>query len=285
MLQSIKQIKSRIRSVENSKKVTSAMQMISVAKLNQTQSKLFSLRPYALKLEGLMHNLACLPHSLPLEYFKNNGARDNSVLCVITSDNGLCGVYNQNVIRAAEEFLEDSGRDKVSLILIGQKGLNYFRKSGVKIMNSYVGLNARFSQGVCDKITAQLIQVFLSGEAGSVFLAYSSFGNSIIQTALVEQFLSIKPKNLKPVEYIAEPNLKNILAGLVLQYLVVKMRLVFLEAFTCEHAARTVAMKTASDNAKELLEGLVLLRNKVRQAGITQDILEIASSVEALRGE
>ncbi|MDD5408804.1 MAG: ATP synthase F1 subunit gamma [Candidatus Omnitrophica bacterium] len=283
MSQSIKQIKNRIRSVENSKKVTSAMQMISVAKLNRIQNKLFSMRPYALELEHLMYNLASLSPDLSLEYFKKDTVRDSVLLCVITSDSGLCGVYNQNIIHAAEEFIGSNGPERVSLVLVGQKGLNYFRKRGVKIINSYIGLNAKFSQAVCDKITTQLMQLFLTGQASSVYLAYTSFENSIIQKAVIEQLLSIEPKNLKPVEYIAEPDLKSILAGLIPKYLMAKMQLVFLEAFTSEHAARTVAMKTATDNAKELLEGLVLLRNKVRQAGITQDILEITSSVEALR--
>ena len=283
MPQPIKQIKNRIRSVENSKKVTSAMQMISVAKLNRMENKLFILRPYALKLESLMHNLASLSHGLELEYFNKSTGRENIALCVITSDNGLCGVYNQNIIRAAEEFLVNNGTDRVGLILVGQKGLTYFRKSGAKIINSYVGLNAKFSQSICDKITTQLIQIFLSGQVNSVYLLYASFENSIIQKVAIEQLLSIKPKKLRPVEYITEPDLKSLLADLIPQYLLVKMRLVFSEAFTSEHAARTVAMKTAADNAKELLEGLILLKNKVRQAGITQDILEITSSVEALR--
>lgn len=280
----IKQIKNRIRSVENTRKVTAAMQMVSVAKLNRIQDALFALRPYALRLENLMHNLAGLSKRDPLDYFKKSSGSGDIALCVITSDSGLCGAYNQNIIRAVEGFLDKNGADKVKLILIGQKGLNYFRSKPVKIINSYLGLNAKFIQSACDKITAQLIQLFLSGQAGSVYLAYTYFENSIVQSARIERLLAIESKEEKPVEYIAEPDLKSIFEDLVPQYLLVKMRLVFLEAFTSEHAARTISMKTATDNAKELLEGLLLLRNKVRQAGITQDILELTSSVEALKG-
>ncbi len=284
MSQSIKQIKNRIRSVENSKKVTSAMQMISVAKLNRMENKLFSLRPYALRLESLMHNLAAVSQALPLEYFKNNIAQDDTVLCVVTSDSGLCGVYNQNIIRAAEDFIKIRGIDKVKLVLIGQKALSYFRSRPAKIINSYVGLNAKFSPEACAKITAELSGLFLSGKAGSVYLVYTYFENSITHRPSLERLLSIEPKEMKPIEYIAEPDLKSILADLIPRYLSVKLQLVLLEAFTSEHAARTISMKTATDNAKELLGGLVLLRNKLRQAGITQDILEITSSAEALRG-
>jgi len=284
MSQSIKQIKNRIRSVENSKKVTSAMQMIAVAKLNRMENKLFSLRPYALRLESLMHNLAASSKGLPLKYFNNNAGQADIGLCVITSDSGLCGVYNQNVIRAAEEFIRDHGADRVKLILVGQKALSYFKSRPVKIIDAYVGLNAKFSQSTCAKITASLSDLFLSAKAGSVYLAYTYFENSISQKPILERLLSIEPKEIKPIEYIAEPDLKSILEDLIPGYLLAKLQLVLLEAFTSEHAARTISMKTATDNAKDLLDGLVLLKNKLRQARITQDILEITSSVEALKG-
>lgn len=284
MAQSIRQIKNRIRSVSNTKKVTSAMQMISVAKLNRIEGKLFALRRYALRLENLMQDLGSLTEEPLSEYFENKPHRQEIALYLITSDSGLCGTYNQNVIRVAEEFVHKNGAKKVKLILVGQKGLNYFKAKPVEILNSHTGLNAKFTQNFCDGIMAELSQLFLNAEVGSVYLAYTYFKNSLVQKATVERLLSIQTKAVKPVEYIIEPDLKSVLADLIPQYLLIKMRLVFLEAFTSEHAARTISMKTATDNAEELLEGLVLLRNKVRQAGITQDILEITSSSEALRG-
>lgn len=284
MPQPIKQIKNRIRSVESTKKVTAAMQMVSVAKLNRIEEDLFALRIYASRLENLMHNLTGLSGELVSEYFKKQPDNSDIALCLITSDSGLCGVYNQNVIHTAEEFLKKNGTERVKLILVGRKGLSYFRSKPVKILNSYIGLNAKFTQDSCDTITAELVRLFLSGQVGSVYLAYTYFKNSLFQKATVQRFLSIEAREVKPVEYIIEPDLESLLTDLIPRYLAVKMHLVFLEAFTSEHAARIISMKTATDNAKELLEGLVLLRNKVRQAGITQDILEITSSVEALRG-
>ena len=284
MAQSIKQIKNRIRSVENTKKVTNAMQMISVAKLNRIQDQLLVLRPYALRLENLMHNFAGLSENDLSGYFKQGPAQADIALCLITSDSGLCGMYNQNVMRAVQEFLEKNNSKRIKLILVGQKGLNYFRSSSAEILNSYIGLNAKFNQNFCDKLTLELTNLFLSAQAGSVYLAYTCFENSLVQKAKIEQLLSIPPRTVEPIEYIAEPDLKSILADLIPRYLKIKLQLVLLEAFTSEHAARTVSMKTATDNAKDLLEGLVLFRNKVRQARITQDILEISSSVEALKG-
>jgi len=284
MPQSIKQIKNRIRSVENTKKVTGAMQMISVVKFNRIEEKLFALRRYALRFENLMHNLTSLSQEPSLEYFKKESIRSDIALCLITSDSGLCGMYNQNVIRAAEEFLEKNGAKKVKLILVGQKGLNYFKGKPVEILNSHTGLNAKFTQDSCDKIARELSQLFLSGQVGSVYVAHTHFKNFLTQKPTLQRFLSIEARGGKPVECIIEPDLESILTDLIPQYLLIKMRLIFLEAFTSEHAARFISMKTATDNAKELLEDLVLLRNKVRQAGITQDILEITSSVEALKG-
>jgi F-type H+-transporting ATPase subunit gamma len=284
MAQSIKQIKNRIRSVENTKKVTGAMQMISVAKLNRIQDQLLVLRPYALRLENLMYNLAGLSEDNLSGYFKKGLLQAPIALCLITSDSGLCGMYNQNVIRIVQEFLAKNKSQRVKLILVGQKGLSYFRGSSVEILNSYIGLNAKFKQDFCDKITMELSNLFLSAQVGSVYLAYTYFENSLIQKARIEQLLNIQPRTIKPIEYIAEPDFKSILKDLIPRYLKIKVQLVLLEAFTSEHAARTVSMKTATDNAKDLLAGLVLFRNKVRQAGITQDILEITSSAEALRG-
>ncbi|MDD5770926.1 MAG: ATP synthase F1 subunit gamma [Candidatus Omnitrophica bacterium] len=284
MSQSIKQIKNRIRSVESSKKVTSAMQMISVAKLNRMESRLFGFRPYALKMESFVRNLAALPQVRSLEYFRGDRGDKSITLCVVTSDSGLCGMYNQNVLRAADEFIESRGAENVKLLLVGQRGLKYFKSRSVKIINSYVGLNAKFSPQACARITDELNGLFLDAEAGSVYAAYTYFENSIAQKVSVERLLSIEPKTIKPTEYIAEPDLKSIMAELLPRYLLAKVELVMLESFTSEHAARTMSMKTATDNAKELLGGLVLLRNKLRQAGITQDILEITSSVEALKG-
>ena len=284
MSQAIKQIKNRIHSVESTKKVTGAMQMVSVVKLNRVLAQLSVLRPYALRLENLMHNLTGLSKKYLSVYFKKGSAQAPIALCLISSDNGLCGMYNQNVMRVVQEFLKKNDPKRIKLVLIGQKGLSYFRTTSAEILNSYIGLNGRFSHEFCDKITSELSNLFLSGQVGAVYLAYTHFKNSLIQKPVIEQFLSIEPRIAKPIEYITEPDFKSILADLIPQYLKIKMQLILLESFTSEHAARTVSMKTATDNAKELLDGLVLFRNKVRQAGITQDILEITSSAEALRG-
>ncbi|MDD5078061.1 MAG: ATP synthase F1 subunit gamma [Candidatus Omnitrophica bacterium] len=283
-MQSLKQIKNRIRSVENTKKVTGAMQMISVSKLNRIQDSLFVLRPYASKLENFMQNLARSCREDLSAYFQESSREAGSVLVLVTSDSGLCGMYNQNVLRAAEEFLKKNKDRDPALILVGQKGLNYFKSSSRRILSSYAGLNGKFKQEFCDRLTGEITDLFLSGRAGEIHLAYTYFENSLFQKPLIERFLPVRQRLVKPVDYIVEPDLKSILAEIIPRYLRVKMQLILMESFTSEHAARIVSMKTATDNAKDLLVRLVLFRNKMRQAGITQDILEISSSAEALRG-
>ena len=168
--------------------------------------------------------------------------------------------------------------------MVGQKGVNYFKRRNTQLAGFHIGLNANYSDKTCDQITDELAGLFLGRQVDKVYVAYTHFENSLVQKAVVERLLHIGTEQIKPVEYILEPDLKSILVEMIPQYLKVKMRLILLESFTSEHASRTVAMKAATDNAKELLERLILSRNKIRQAAITQEILEISSSVEALRG-
>jgi F-type H+-transporting ATPase subunit gamma len=284
MPQSIKQIKNRIRSIENTKKVTAALEMVSVAKLSRIDKQLYALRPFSLKMVELLNNLAGHPQAPFSTLMEKRKPGGDIALCVITSDNGLCALYNHNVIRVAEEFIRNNPKAAVRLVLIGHKGLNYFKTRYKQINNYRVGLNGNYSDKACDEITEELSGLFLSRQVDKVYVAYTHFKNSLVQKAVVEQLLNIGAEVTKPIEYILEPDLESILVQIIPQYLKVKMRLILLESFTSEHAARTVAMKAATDNAKELLESLILTRNKVRQAGITQEILEISSSSEALKG-
>lgn len=280
----LKQIKNRIRGITNTKKVTGAMQMVSMAKLNRIVKLLYTLRPHFLKMESIFHNLICSQAKIISPYLKEKESNGKIALCIIASDNGLCGLYNNNVIRAAEEFIKKIELDKLKLIVVGKKGFNYFKNKGISILHTYIGLNGRYDDIISDEIANILIHLFLSKEADEVYIAYAHFKSAIVQRAQVEKFLNIPACRGKEIEYILEPGLEKILSELIPKYLKAKLRLMFLEAFTSEHAARSLAMKAATDNAQDLLEALVLQRNKVRQASITQEIMEIVSSAEALRG-
>ena len=190
-------------------------------------------------------------------------------LCLITSDGGLCGVYNNNIIRFAEDFINQKGKDKVKLVIVGKKGFNYFKNRQMQILNSYVGLNGRYSQNSADQISALLIDIFLKNQASEVYVAYTHFERTIIHKPKLVKLLNIDIPAAVGKRYILEPGIDLMLNDFILKYIYSKMRLTLLESFATEHASRAVAMKSATDNAKELSQGLILLRNKVRQASTT----------------
>ncbi len=283
MAQSLRQIKSRIRSIENTKKVTSAMQMISVTKLNRIDDVLYAARPYFMRLAGLLNNLIRSTDILSSPFLRPNN-QAGKVLCVITSDNGLCGLYNNNVLRSAEEFIRLNGKGTVKLVCIGRKGFNYFKRRDVEILQSYLGANGRYSQVVAGQIRGFLGDLFLAGKTGEVHILYTYFGGGLSHKPMREKFIPFDMDRGRKIEYILEPDASSILNELIPRFLSMRLRLALLESFTSEHAARSVAMKSATDNAKDLLQNLILQRNKVRQANITRDMLEIISSAEALKG-
>lgn len=284
MSQSLKQIKNRIRSIENTRKVTSAMQMISATKLSRIDSYLAQSRPYAQRLSALLDKLLQGRLASLNPFLKKKAATGPIVVGVVTSDSGLCGVYNNNVIRLVEAFIGRYERNKVKLVVIGKKGYAYFRNYKEAILHTYVGLNGKYSDKVSQEICKVLCQAFLTGEADEVYIAYTRFKNALTNKAVVEKFLNIEAKEAEVIDYILEPNAARILEELIPEYLSAKTKLMLLESFTSEHASRLMAMRTATENAKELLNSLVLLRNKVRQANITREIIEIVSAAEALKG-
>lgn len=284
MIRSLKYIKGRIRGIENTKKVTSAMQMISVAKLNRSEKALYSFRPYFSKFESLLYSIINSNDLITHCFFDEVKDIDKICLCVITSDNGLCAGYNNDIINCAEDFIKGIGKDKVGLVCIGRKGYNYFQKNGFNIINSYLGLNGRFKEEIALDISSNLIKLFSSAKFGKIYIAYTHFKTALIHKPIIEKFLNIDKKPDKKIDYIYEPEAKIILDETIQKYMNLRLKLIILEAFTAEHSIRAVAMKMATDNAKELLENLNLLKNKVRQANITQELMEVISSSEALKG-
>ncbi|MEK6567726.1 MAG: ATP synthase F1 subunit gamma [Candidatus Omnitrophota bacterium] len=285
MLQSLKAIKNRIRSIENTRKVTSAMQMISATKLSRLDSRLVQNRPFARGIESILSNLLLGRQESLNPFLEPRPSGERIVLCLITADNGLCGVYNNNVIRQAEDFISHYGWDKVKLVIVGKKGWSYFKNYRESILHSYLGLSGRYSDKVCEELLNNLTNLFLSKQADEIYFVYTRFKNALTNQVVVEKFLNIdiKPGEAKN-EYIVEPNISRVMEELIPEYLAARVRLALLEAFTSEHASRLVAMRTATENAKDLLNSLVLLRNKVRQASITREIIEIVSAAEALKG-
>lgn len=285
MPQSLKVIRNRIKSVGNTQKVTNAMQMVSVAKLNRVAKVLYTIRPYTLRLEGLLNKLASLEHKSGHPLLEKRVTVKKKALCVITSDNGLCGFYNTGVLHLAGEFLSRNEKEDILVIAVGKRGYSFFKSRGVAVHNIYLGLNGRYNHKVSDKISKELIDLFLKKEVDEVWCAHTHFETAVIQRPSLEKILPVEPKNITRKEYIVEPEAGFLLDELVFESIIMKMRRIIVEGFTSEHASRVVAMKSATDSARELLSNLTLVRNKIRQTAITQEIMEIVSSVEALKGQ
>jgi len=284
MSQPLRQIKNRIRTVENVKKVMNAIEMVSVAKLNGINRLLGPIVPYSSRLESMLYDLISSQEELHNPFFEKRPENRASALCVITSDNGLCGMYNYNIVRAAEEFIEKNGRDNVKLIVLGKKGLAYLRNRGYKIPYIFIDVHGRYNEAVFDEISSLLTSLFLKNEVGEVYVAHTRVKKGVAQKVSVDKFLNIKAPKVRHEQYIIEPEFSVVLEKIVPRYIATKWKLIILEALAAEHTARSISMKAATDNARELLESLVLSRNKIRQAGITADIMEIVSAAEALKG-
>ncbi len=284
MTQSLRQIKSRIHSIENTEKLTRAMEMVSVSKLKSAQRALVHSREYSSKVDGILRNL--------LFSFKKEGhplleERENKkslALCVITSDTGLCGSYNHSIIRAAQDFLGKTGGREIKLITVGKKALSYFKRMGLEVHSAYAEIYGRYSRESCDKITRNLTDMFLKRQADEVHVAYMNFESPSRYAPALERLLNVKLADGQELDYIVEPDAHSLLGELLPLHVLNRMRGIVLSAFAAEHAARAIAMGEATDNADELLDELVLLRNKVRQTNITREIIEVISTVEAMKG-
>jgi F-type H+-transporting ATPase subunit gamma len=283
MIISLRQIKNRIRSVESVKKVTHAMEIISIAKLRSVESQLLALRQYASELASLLNNLLAGREALANPFIEARQDKQKIALCLLTSDTGLCSMYNNNIIRLTEDFINKNGKEKIELIAVGRKGLKYFKRRGITVTAAFSELHGRYSEEINSKILSSLTDIFLSKKVDAVYVAYTHFASAVRRNPMIEKFLNIGSTEKEKIEYIFEPDINSIIEELIPLYLTHKMKLYFLEAFGCEHAARMFAMRESTDNAEELLDKMVLLRNKVRQANITKEMLEISSSAEVLR--
>lgn len=273
-------IRRRIRSVRNTEQITKAMKMVSAAKLRRAQEAMFAARPYAHRMVAVLHSLAARsdPHTHPLLQRREG---DRTILVVVTADKGLCGGFNANIQRAASRFLAERDGRETSLILVGRKGRDFFRRRRIPIRSEHVGIfqPLRFASAL--KITNEIIDAFVSGACDAVHLVSNQFKTIIQQQIVVDQILPIeRPPHSEhqiPTEYIYEPDPAAIFARLLPKYLEVRIWHALLESAAAEHGARMAAMDAAVNNASEMIERLTLHMNKVRQAAITKEIIEVVS--------
>lgn len=281
----LRDIKRRIRSVQSTQQITKAMEMVAAARLRKAQAQVEAARPYGLKMQQMLESLAAAAAGLNHPLFEEREVK-NKLLVVFTSDRGLSGSYNTNVLRNASQFLKESEPGSVSLGLIGKKGIDFFKRRPFPIAMSIADLGGQIDLVRIRRIANDITETFLSGEFDEVRLLYTSFVSMVKYRITLEKFLPVEnPASQSegmPSEYIFEPNAEAIFSTLVPRYCVTKILQATLESFASEHGSRMIAMGNATRNAGEMIDHLTLVRNKARQAAITKELLDIVGGVEAL---
>jgi F-type H+-transporting ATPase subunit gamma len=284
----LKALRRRIASIKSTQQITRAMKMVAAARLRRAQERIIEARPYADKMREVLQSLSLRtdPTIHPLLVRRE---MKRVALLAITTDRGLCGSFNQNVFRRVEQFIREKKQayEEVSLIIVGRKGLDYFRRRNVPIVRDYAGRFREIDYPVAATIGKDLVEDYTNEAVDGVFLIYNEFRSPLVQRVMVRDLLPIEPlevdKDYYAVEYIYEPTAAAILADLLPRYVEVQIFRALLESLAGEHGARMTAMGSATENAQEMIEKLALVYNKARQSAITKEMMEIVGGVEALR--
>ncbi len=283
---SLRQIRRRVRSVENTKKITRAMEMVAAAKLRRFEELLAKARESTSFLDRLLKNLLADVTAYEHPLFTEREKKERLALVLVTSDTGLCGVYNANVIHKAIDFIKGNSGKRVEIVPVGKSGLNFFKKRGEKIETSFVEIRISNLENIVHELTEYVTNSFLSGTFDEVYLLYTHFLSKSSYKPRVEKFLNLErpaEATRAKVGYILEPSAERIFEELLPKFLHGKLKTMLLEASLSEHISRMLAMRQATDNATEMIEDLTLLRNKLRQASITKELIEVVSGARALK--
>jgi F-type H+-transporting ATPase subunit gamma len=273
-------IRRRIRSVKNTQQITKAMKMVSAAKLRRAQDAMFAARPYARKMMEVLSSMAARAEQTAHPLLEQREG-ERILLVLVTADKGLCGGFNANIIRTAVRFLQDKRPDAIELELLGRKGRDFFRRRHYRVRSEQVGLFQALRYETAQKIAHGLIKAFTAREVDQVYLVYNEFKSVIQQRVLVERLLPIERKAIEPQEpaldYLYEPGPSKIYAEMLPKHVEIQVWRALLESAAAEHGARMAAMDAATRNAGDMIDRLTLYMNKVRQAAITKEIIEVVS--------
>ncbi len=289
----LKEVRTRIKSVQSTQQITKAMKMVSAAKLRRAQDAITQMRPYAQKLQEMLGNIVSsaegeLGMALATERFA-----EKVLVIVVTSDRGLCGGYNSNLIKLAktvikEKYATQQAKGNVTLLPIGKKGYEHFAKNGYKVVDKFWSIFTGLSFEKVQSAAKYAMDAFRNGEYDKVELVFSEFKNAATQQYIAEQFLPVR-KTSETVskvnaDFIFEPSKQILIAELMPKILNTQLYKAVLDGNASEHGARMTAMDKASDNANELLKSLKISYNRARQAAITTELSEIVSGAAALNG-
>jgi F-type H+-transporting ATPase subunit gamma len=291
----LKEIRIRIASVTSTRQITNAMKMVSASKLRKAQDSILQLRPYAAKLQEILAHVSDTLSSAEENVFLRNKDPEKILLVVITSNRGLCGAFNANIIRKTLQIIGENypqlyKSGNIDLFTIGKRGSDYFNRRKFKITDTrndlFDGLNFKKTA----QVTEDLINRFITRKYDKIILVYNQFKNAAVQILATEQFLPVVIPAKKEIsqiyqDYIFEPSKDFIVNELIPKSLKIQFYKALLDSNASEHGARMTSMHQATDNATELIRDLKLNYNKARQASITKELLEIVSGAEALKSK
>ncbi len=284
----LKVIKKRISSVKSTQQITRAMKMVAASRFRKANAAVVAARPYSNKLHEVLSSLALREERKVHPLLARRGKK-KALLLVMTSDRGLCGGFNINVVKAAEGFINDptSGFEAYDLIVIGRKGKEHFaRRPAYNVTKTHQGVTSQASYGVAALLGQEVVASYSEELYDGVFVIYNAFRSAICQELTVDQLLPIVPREVSEepvvVDYIYEPNRGEVLNSILPKYVEVQIYRAFVESLASEHGARMSAMENATQNASDMINSLTLQYNRARQAVITKELTEIISGAESI---
>jgi F-type H+-transporting ATPase subunit gamma len=289
----LKEVRNRIKSVQSTQQITKAMKMVSAAKLRRAQDAITQMRPYAHKLQEMLSNIVSNSDGDVKVALAAERPVEKVLIIVVTSDRGLCGGYNSNLIKLAKQLIADKypqqqAKANVQILPIGKKGYEHFTKAGFKVVDKYWDIFTGLSFDKVQAAAKYAMDAFANKEVDAVELIFSEFKNAATQRFVAEQFLPVlkveKAAGQKNADFIFEPGKEVLIAELMPKILNTQLYKAVLDANASEHGARMTAMDKASENANELLKSLKISYNRARQAAITTELTEIVSGAAALNG-
>lgn len=289
----LKEVRNRIKSVQSTQQITKAMKMVSAAKLRRAQDAITQMRPYARKLQEMLSNIVSNTEMEGGNVLAAERPVERVLLIAITSDRGLAGAYNANVIKLTkqvirEQYAAQHAKGNVTIWSVGKKGYEHFSKNGYKTVDTYRDVFLNLTFDTVQEVSSAAVKAFRNREFDAVDVVYSEFKNAATQRFVVERFLPIQKtpaatSNVK-ADFIFDPNKEELVAELMPKILNTQLFKAVLDAHASEHGARMTAMDKASENANELLRNLKISYNRARQAAITTELTEIVSGAAALQG-
>jgi len=287
----LRAIRKRIGSVKSTQQITKAMKMVSAAKLKRAQDGIVAARPYARKMREVVQAVAGRAGKDAHPLLSSRETKKVALL-VITSDRGLCGGFNSNLLRAANRFLQETRENvgEVALYVVGRKARDFFRRRHVPMRKEYVGILGALSYAHAEQIAGDLVDGFLAEEFDEVVIAFNEFRSAISQAVRIDKLFPVAFEQAEEegsgteIDYLYEPSREEILATLLPRYVEAQIFRMLLESVAGEHGARMTAMDSATNNAVDMISRLTLQMNRARQAAITKELLEIISGAEALKG-